>query len=494
MRGIRKSFGSATVLLHVDFAVKPGEIHTLFGADGAGKSTLIYMLAGLCAPDGGEITADGRSVSLESPAVSAQNGISALCRESGLVPNLSVAENIFLGGSRGFPKWGGAKREAARLLDEAGAGHIRPDAPADSLGTASARIVEICRAMARNSRTLLLDDPAADISAREAERLFRLLKKLKEQGVSVIYASSRIEDALAISDRITALKGGLSASAVGASSAEARMLAGIAGDAVKAFYPARSPHVGAPVMKAEHIRAGGAAGDISFEAREGEILGLTGLAGDGRSEILDALMDAAAMGGGTVSMAGREATAALGGGTVSAAGREAAAALGGGLAGLGAACLPEEYRRRGADGNSGLSLKRAFMNTLSAISGEFTSIAKRQANIIGDIPPRGRDTESVTRGDRQKAALAALNAGGAKVIILDEPARGLNADVKTEIYEIINARAESGRAVILSSSDTDEIAGICDRAVVVRNGVNAGELDKNELTRARILEYATGAR
>ncbi|MDR1206387.1 MAG: ATP-binding cassette domain-containing protein [Peptococcaceae bacterium] len=477
MCGIRKSFGSATVLLHVDFSVKPGEIHTLFGADGAGKSTLIYMLAGLCAPDGGEITFDGQNVSLASPAVSAQNGISALCRESGLVPNLTVADNIFLGVSRGFSGWGGAKREAARLLDEADAGFIRSDAPANSLDAAATQIVEICRAMARNSRTLLLDDPAAGISAREAERLFRLLKKLKGRGMSVVYASSRIEDALAVSDRITALKGGLSMSAVGASSPEARMLAGMAGDAVKALYPARSPHAGAPVIKAEHLRAGGAAGDISFEAREGEILGLTGLAGDGRSEVLDALMGAAPMDGGTVSIAGRE----------------AAAALPGGLANFGAACLSEEYRRRGAGGKAGLSLKKTLIETLSAMGGEFTSIAKRQANIIGQVPPRGRGAEAAPRGDRQKAALAALNAGGAKAVILDEPARGLNADTKTEIYETINAMAESGRAVILSSSDTDEIAGMCDRAIIVRNGANAGELNKNELTRAKILEYATGA-
>jgi ABC-type sugar transport system ATPase subunit len=477
MSGIRKSFGRATALLNVDFSVRRGEIHALLGAEGSGKSTLIHVLAGLCAPDGGEIRLGGRSVRMESPADSLRHGISAVCSESGLVPGLSVAENIFLGGLHGrggILDRRGMKRRAGELLEAAGFGHIRPDAAAGSLNVASMQLVEICRAMARGSRTLLLDDPAAELGMKEAERLFRLLKSLRSKGMSIVCACGRAEDAFALADRLTGLEGGLSSAAAGLPSAEAYELAGVSAGRVKAFFPARSADIGGRVMSAEHIRAEGAPGDLSFELREGEILGLAGLAGDGRTEALCALFGGLPLAGGTVSLYGRR---------VRIDSPDS-------LADLGIAFLPEEYRRhvppRGAGG-----LGTVFREGLAGIGGEFASIARRQANLPGRSRQQGRDAEAVSRGERQKAVLEALNAGEARILALDEPTRGLNADARTEIYRTIGDMAKKGRAVIIASSDLEEIAGMCDRAVVVRGGRDVCVLEKGGLSAASLLRQAT---
>ena len=493
MLGIRKSFGRATALFDVNFFVRRGETHAMFGADGSGKSTLVNILSGRCLPDSGEIMVGGRGAEIASPADSIKNGISSVCGESGIVPMLSVAENIFLDelhGKPGFHNPRGMNIRAEALLKDAGLEHIDAASPASRLDAASLQIIEICRAMARGSSTLLLDDPAAEISMRDTERLFRLIGRLKERGLSVVCALERIEDALAVSDRITALREGLSSEGVDASSAAALELAGTAADGgMMPFFPSRSVKTGKPLITVEHARAGGAASDVSFEAREGEVLGLVGLACDGRAEAIRALL-----GGGT-----------LDGGTLKLSGRELRIKSPDELGALGVAFLPEEYGWHGpasgageyAGESVGARVRDFFTGALDDIKKELRggigTVAGRRAGAAAADAARekGRDAEIRARGDRRKAALAAIDALSASVLVLDEPARGLSAEAKLEIYAMISAMAEKRRAVILISSELNDIAGICDRAVVVRKGRSVGELKRGELSKANILRRAS---
>ena len=278
MHHICKSFSGVKALQDVDFCVRPGEIHALMGENGAGKSTLIRCLSGVGPADSGEIKLKGKPVHISNPKDGILNGISVIYQEFALVQHLTVAENILLDDFRdGKPivNWKKMKAKAKQYLDELGFGHINVNAEVRTLSVAYQQVVEICKALIRNASVLVLDEPTAVMTAKEVEQLFVLINRLRDKGVSIVYVSHRLNEIFRISDRITVLKDGQYVGTVNTSEIDQNKLVSMMiGRDLSTFFPPRTPDIGEVVLKAEHIKAGMAVKDISFEVREGEVLGL----------------------------------------------------------------------------------------------------------------------------------------------------------------------------------------------------------------------------
>ncbi|MCX4392496.1 MULTISPECIES: sugar ABC transporter ATP-binding protein [unclassified Streptomyces] len=490
MSGITKSFPGVRALDGVDLEVQAGEVHCLLGQNGAGKSTLIKVLAGAHQPDDGEITWRGEPVALKSPIAAMRLGIATIYQELDLVEGLSVAENVFLGHEPTTARFVVRTREgrtaAAALLKRLGHPEIDPARPVGELSAAQQQIVSMARALSHDVRLIVMDEPSAALDPDEVDNLFRTVDSLTADGVAVVYISHRLEEIRRIGDRVTVLKDGR-AVAVGlpAESTPTRdIVAMMTGRNVEYVFPPRTADragtAGAqPVLKVEGLARKGEFAPVDLELRPGEIVGLAGLVGSGRSEILETVYGARKPSAGRVTVAGKP----LRPGSV-----RAAVAAGIGLA-------PEERKAQAL-----LMLESVTRNVSVSSMSRFARAgwidrgaerrAAREATRELSLRPDNPDTpvRTLSGGNQQKAVLARWLLRGCRVLLLDEPTRGVDVGARAELYAVIRRLADEGLAVLLVSSEVPEVLGLADRVLVLREGRVVHTADARELDEHRVLD------
>ncbi|MDR7384263.1 sugar ABC transporter ATP-binding protein [Promicromonospora iranensis] len=467
MRGIVKEFPGARALDGVDLEVRPGEVHCLLGQNGAGKSTLIKVLAGAHQPTAGEVLLDGEPVTIPDPVAALGLGIATIYQELDVVDGLTVAENIYLGhelARGGVTRRSDAARNTREILKRLGHPEISPHREVGSLPAAGKQIVSLARALSRDARVVVMDEPSAVLDSEEVENLHRIVRELTADGVAVIYISHRLEEIRQLGHRITVIKDGrtVATSLSVADTPTDDLIKLMTGRAVEYSFPKRPgvPEAAAPVLEVTDLGLGDVFKDVSLTVRAGEIVGLAGLVGSGRSEILETIYGARRATSGTVRLGGKR----LRGGV------DAAVAAGMGL-------CPEERKSQGL-----LLDEPVYRNiTLStfarlAHSGWLDEKAERaaaqeQVEAL-DLRPASvdRDARTLSGGNQQKALLARWLVHGCRVLLLDEPTRGVDVGARSEIYNLIRRLADDGAAVIVVSSEIPEVLGLADRVLVISDG------------------------
>ncbi|GAA4541799.1 sugar ABC transporter ATP-binding protein [Streptomyces collinus] len=487
MSGITKSFPGVRALDGVDLDVQAGEVHCLLGQNGAGKSTLIKVLAGAHQPDTGGIRWRGEEVTLRSPIAAMRLGIATIYQELDLVEHLSVAENVHLGHeptTAGFVVRGKtARTSTAALLKRLGHPEIDPARLVGELSAAQQQIVSMARALSHDVRLIVMDEPSAALDPDEVDNLFRIVGDLTAAGVAVVYISHRLEEIRRIGDRVTVLKDGRAvANGLPAKSTPTReVVALMTGRNVEYVFPDRpvSPPPGEPVLKVQQLSRQGEFEPFDLEVRPGEIVGLAGLVGSGRSEILETVYGARKPTTGEVLVDGR----ALKPGSVRAAVR----------AGLGLA--PEERKAQGL-----LMLESVTRNVSVSSMSRFSRAgwidrgaelgaaraATRELSLRPDNP--SAPVRTLSGGNQQKAVLARWLLRGCKVLLLDEPTRGVDVGARAELYAVIRRLADEGLAVLLVSSEVPEVLGLADRVLVLREGRVVHTAPARELDEHRVLD------
>ena len=485
---ISKSFGGISALKNVTLKVLPGEIHALVGENGAGKSTLMKILSGAYSRDSGRIFIDGREVQIRNTHDSKKLGIGIIYQEFSLVPALSVAENIFLNRLRstGFwMRWGELKRKAGEVMESIGFS-IDPSLKAADLSVAGQQIVEIAKALSENVRVLILDEPSAVLGTEEIGKLFITLQKLKKEGVAIIYISHHLSEIFRIADRITVLKDGVSGPGLDVSeTSRDEIIRMMLGRSLETMYPVRDPVIGEEVFRAEGITNGKKVNDVRISVKRGEILGLAGLVGSGRSETARALFAADKRDRGTLFMSGSE---------VSIPSPRKAVRQGIGF-------VPEDRKRHGLI--MPLTVKENISLTgFRRIAGPLGFIRREKeksyvAEMIGILKIRAESRDQIagtlSGGNQQKVVLAKWLNGDCRILIVDEPTRGVDIGARVEIYNLLCGLSEKGMAIILISSETPELTGLCDRIIVMRKGQIQGELMKKDFSEEEILRLSIGA-
>ena len=484
--GVTKSFPGVRALDGVDLEVRPGEIHALVGENGAGKSTLIKVLAGAVVPDAGDVRLDGVGLPLGDPLEVRRCGVAIVYQELTLVPELSAAENIFLGREHGWPllRRDEMERVAQRTLDGLGAG-IAAGAPVRTLSVAQQQMVEIARALVVRSKVLILDEPSASLSAAEAARLAAVLQRLRGEGLGILYISHRLEEVFALADRVTVLRDGRRVTSAAAAGLDRpQLIRWMVGRELSEEFPRRSPlpDDAPPVLEVRGLRAPPRFAEASFTVRRGEIVGLAGLVGSGRTSVALALFGALAADG-DVRLDGRPARFA-----------SPADAVEGGLG-----YVTEDRKARGrfpilgAGANITITHLRAFARA-GLLSRPGEEAAARAAARDFDVRAADLDQPAATLsgGNQQKFLLARYLLRPRRLLLLDEPTRGIDVGAKAEIYGLMNRLTAQGLAIVMISSELPEVLGMSDRVVVMHAGRTRGELARSEATPERVMELATG--
>lgn len=481
--GLTKSYGGVRVLDAVDFDLARGEVHALVGENGAGKSTLIKILGGAVRPDTGVVELDGTPLPAGDPLAVRDRGVSLVYQEFTLVPELSVADNIFLGRERARPflRRSEMARDVQRVLDELGA-DMAASAPVRSLSVAQQQMVEIARALVGDAKVLVFDEPSASLPGREVDRLLAVMRRLRERGLGLVYISHRFEEIFAIADRVTVLRDGQRvASAPAAGLDRKQLIRWMVGRDVSEEFPPRHAAPGGVVLEVAHLSAPPRFHDVSFSVRAGEIVGLAGLVGAGRSSAGLALAGALASHG----------DVRFGGAPVRF--PSPADAIGHGLA-----YLTEDRKGLGI-----LPLMSAGANLTLANLREYRragllGVAREQAAAAGaarDFDVRAaslaQPAATLSGGNQQKLLLARFLLTRPRVVILDEPTRGVDVGARADIYQLMNRLTAEGLAIVMISSDLPELLGMSDRVVVMREGRVTGELARSQATPEAVMALAT---
>lgn len=483
--GITKSFGGVKALSGCDLKVKTGEIHAIIGENGAGKSTLMKIFAGSYERDTGEIRIFGRPEKLGAPKESQQLGIRIIYQEFSLVPDLTVAENIFLDDltfGKALIDWPELISKSRVIIDKFGF-DLDPEAMVGDLPVAWQQLLEITKALSREIRILILDEPTAVLAAPEVDRLFAILDQLRKSGVTILYISHRLEELFRISDCITVIKDGQTIISLDPKKAtEEEVVRHMVGRQLDDIFPQRTCVVGEEIFRADHLQRGQMVRDVSFSLRQGEIVGMAGLMGAGRTEIVRAIFGADLLDSGQLYLEGRP--------IVINNPRESID--------LGIGLIPEDRKGQGLVLSMPIAhnITMASMHTVLSSLGILAqdkerSIAehyKKKLNIrMGDI---FHPVESLSGGNQQKVVLARWLHAQCKVLFFDEPTRGVDVGAKLEIYTIITALAEQGVAVLVISSELPELLGLCDRILVVSDGELAGYVSGEDMTEEKIMTMA----
>ncbi len=481
--GLSKSYGHVRVLQDLDLDLAGGEIHALVGENGAGKSTFIKILSGAVSPDAGRVTLDGLPVPAGDPLAARALGISTVHQEFTLVRDMTVVDNVFLGRERGrvVLRTAAMRREVEALLQSLGV-RIDPLARAGGLSVAHQQMIEIARALSTDARVLILDEPSAALSDVEVEVLFGVLRRLRAQGLAILYVSHRLDEIFALADRVTVLRDGrLVETAPIAQWDRQRLIRAMVGREVAEEFPSRTPSPGAPVLQVTHLSSPKRFADVSFSVREGEIVGLAGLVGAGRTSVALALAGALDANG-EVLLDGRTARFT-----------SPAAAIAAGLA-----YVTEDRKQHGMFLAMGTdeNMTMAHLDAYSSRGGVL-SLARERAGAIAaakQFDVRAADLSqpagTLSGGNQQKALLARFLLEPPKVLIIDEPTRGVDVGARVEIYRIMNELTASGMGILMISSDLPEILGMADRIVVMREGRTTGELTRAEATAERVMALA----
>ncbi|HEV2282123.1 MAG TPA: sugar ABC transporter ATP-binding protein [bacterium] len=486
MRGISKTFPGVTALRDVDFDLRAGQVHALVGENGAGKSTLIKILSGVHRADRGTIRVFGETVYFASPRDAQRRGIATVYQEFNLVPQLTVDENLYLGDEpRGrWPGWVDRRRrlrDAGALLRSLGA-QVPPQIRVRSLGVAEQQLVEIAKALSRDARIVVMDEPTAALTGHEIERLFAAIRGLTARGVGVIYISHRLEELREIGDRVTVLRDGqrIGTDEVGAVSTD-EIIRMMVGREVREKYPKAAVPQGEEILRVAGLTRKGALHQVSFSLRRGEILGVAGLVGAGRTELALTLFGATPADGGTITVKGR--TRRIG------SPRDAIRA--------GIALLPEDRKRHGlilvqaVGTNITLPVAPRLVRWGLLDHARMRALARRFAAALRIVTPSlDRRVAYLSGGNQQKVVLAKWLAAQAEVVMFDEPTRGIDVGAKIEVYQLMTELVRQGAGVLMISSELPEILGMSDRILVMRRGRLTGEFPREAATAERVMTAA----
>lgn len=484
LKNITKKYPGVTALDGVSLDFYEGEVHALLGENGAGKSTLIKTIAGAITPTAGTLEFQDGVIHQEvTPQKAKEYGVEVIYQEFNLVGCLTVAENICFGERHGKFVDHKHMREVAKEAFELFDVDIDPRTTVYELPSSKQQIVEISRAIFRKAKILIMDEPSAPLSVAEVEKMFKVVKKLKEQGVSIIYISHRMEELFEISDKVTIMRDGKYITTVNTKETNRQELVNfMVGRELKESFPEKKKPENNVMLKAENISGNGAL-NISFGVRKGEILGLGGLVGAGRTELVRLIYGADKMESGQVYIEGKPVKI-----TSPAKGIEA-----------GIGMIPEDRKRHGC-----LLTRSIRLNTTLSCIRDISKLGfidqKREKDIAQDYitsmktktPNMEQLVGNLSGGNQQKVVIAKTLASKCKVIIFDEPTRGIDVGAKQEIYKLIVKLAEEGNAIIMISSEMEELIGLSDRILVLHEGRISGELSKEEFSQARILDLASG--
>jgi ribose transport system ATP-binding protein len=490
MRGIGKRFPGVVALDDVDFDVRAGEVHALMGANGAGKSTLIKILAGAYTPDAGDIAIEGRVVAIPDPHVAQQLGISPVHQELNLALPLSVAENIFLGRQpqrrTGLIDNARMHKDAAALLDELGV-HIEPTAAVEHLSLAHRQMVSIARAVSADARIVILDEPTAPLSEHEASILFDIIRRLRDRGLGIVYISHRLEEVFELADRVTVLRDGrLVGTAPVGEVTLARLIAMMVGRELDALSPAEragSTPAHAAALQVRGLSRRGVLRDCSLMVRRGEIVGLFGLVGAGRTELARAIFGADPIDSGDIWVDGQR--------------RQIRSPRDAIKCGIGLA--PEDRKFEGllTDASVRRNIALAALPRLAlrglVRGGEERRLAERFVQRLAiKTPSVEQPVKFLSGGNQQRVVVAKWLATNPRLLILDEPTKGIDVHAKTEIHSLIVELASQGVGVLLISSELPEVMAMSDRIVVMHRGRMMGSFGRGESDREGLMRAATG--
>ena len=488
MRGIVKKFPGVLALDHVNLRVKEGEVHALLGENGAGKSTLMKILSGAYQKDEGEIYYDGNKVEIHSAQDAQRLRISTIYQELNLTEQLTVAENIFMGRqimkNRFAVDWKRMYREAQKILDDLGVA-VDSHTLVRDLGVAHKQMVEVAKSLSINSKVLIMDEPTAPLTNREIDTLFRTIRMLKSRGVSIIYISHRLEEVMEICDRATIMRDGTNVTELNVADTNIdEIIRYMVGRELKEKFPKIHVEPGDVRLRVENIRAGKAVKDVSLSVRGGEILGIAGLVGAGRTETMRAIFGMDPKDAGEIYVDGQKV--------------EINRPLDAIKAGIG--FVTEDRKGEGLVLPLPVS-QNMTLATLDKLGPSFHMSLGQERNTVNEYigklniktPSPLQLARNLSGGNQQKVVLAKWLLSDSKVIIFDEPTRGIDVGAKIEVYNIINSLIREGVAVIMISSEMPEVLGMSDRVAVMHQGEITGVFDNDgTLTQEKVLYYATG--
>ena len=488
LRDIRKTFAGVAALRNASLALRSGAVHALMGENGAGKSTLIKVLAGVHTPDGGEILRDGQPVTFANPAQARDAGVAVIYQEPTLFPDLSVAENIYMGrhpvdARTRRIRWPLLYQEVSDLLAQVGL-KIDPRERVRGLSVADQQLVEVAKALSLNARVLIMDEPTAAVTPSEVERLFGIVRRLRDRGVAIVFIGHRLEEVFAISDEITVLRdGGYVGTYAAAALDPERLIALMVGRPLDTLYDKPASIPGAPLLRVEGLRREGVFADISFEVCAGEIVGLAGLVGAGRTEVARAIFGIDRLDDGRVLLDGRPVRFASP--------RQAVRA--------GLAYVPEDRQSQGLVLPLPIS-QNVTLPLLREMSPGGVLRPARERGLAEEyrrrLSLRARSVRQPARdlsgGNQQKVVLSKWLATRPRVLILDEPTRGIDVGAKAEVHRLIGELAAAGLAILMISSELPEVLAMSDRVLVMREGRLTAALARGEATQERVMAAATG--
>jgi rhamnose transport system ATP-binding protein len=489
LRGIGKRYGGVQALADVSFSIEAGSVHALVGENGAGKSTLVKILTGVVRSDEGEVLVDGQPRTIGDPPTARRLGILAMYQEPTVFPDLTVAENVFAGrqprGRAHTVAWREMARRASAILSELGA-DFAPDRPVRGLGVADRQLLEMAKALSSEARVLIMDEPTAVLSPPEVERLFGIVRRLRERGVAIVFISHRLEEVSAIADTITVLRDGQHVvTRAGSELPQGEVVRLMVGRSLDQLFPQRDAAIGDVVLRAEGLGRRGVFANVSFELRRGEVLGLAGFVGAGRTEVARAIFGIDQLHAGRLWIDGRRFRP-----------RSPRAALRRGLA-----YLPEDRISTGLIQPMSVSTNASLAVLPRLTPGGILQpwrerrLARRfmqQLRIKAASP--SQPVRGLSGGNQQKVVLSKWLAAEPRILILDEPTHGVDVGSKADVHAIVSDLAAQGLSILLISSELPEILGMSDRVVVMREGLLVAELDRSEATAERVIEAAAGVR